>query len=141
MIILSNFVNVDPESNNWYRRISIFATTATKGVKIVGFKVPVGTFIYMPAIAVHHDTQVWGSDANEFNPYRFSGTKSHHLCGFFPFGIGTTICIGQNLAMVEAKVALAMILQWFEFTVSPSYVHAPMLLLSLQAQYGAQVIS
>ena len=113
---------------------------AAKDVKLAGLDVPAGTFIYMPTIAVHHDNQVWGGDANEFNPSRFSGTKSHNLGAFFPFGIGPTICIGQNLAMVEAKVALAMILQRFVFTVSPSYVHAPMLLLTLQPQYGAQVI-
>lgn len=113
---------------------------ATKDVKLGGIDIPAGTFIYMPTIAVHHDTKVWGSNANEFNPYRFSATKGHHLGSFYPFGIGPTICIGQNLAMTEAKVALAMILQRFEFTVSPSYVHAPMLLLSLQPQYGAQVL-
>lgn len=113
---------------------------ATKDVKLGGVDVPAGTFIYMPAIAVHRDTQVWGNDANEFNPYRFSATTGHHLGSFYPFGIGPTICIGQNLAMTEAKVALAMILQRFQFAVSPSYVHAPMLLLSLQPQFGAQVL-
>jgi hypothetical protein len=42
--------------------------------------------------------------------------------------------------MVEAKLALAMVLQGFAFDVSPSYVHAPMSVMTLQPQYGAQVL-
>ncbi|KAJ6803604.1 cytochrome P450 734A1 [Iris pallida] len=113
---------------------------ASRDVKLGGLFVPAGTFLYMPTLAVHHDVEIWGSDANEFNPSRFASTKGQHLGSFYPFGIGPNICIGQNLAMVEAKIAIAMILQRFTFTLSPTYVHAPMLLLTLQPQYGAQVV-
>ncbi|XP_072984118.1 cytochrome P450 734A1 [Typha latifolia] len=112
----------------------------TRDVKLGSLDVPAGTHIYMPTLAIHHDVEVWGADANEFNPLRFADGKGHHLGAFFPFGIGPTICVGQNLALVESKVALSMILQRFEFDVSSSYVHAPMLLMTLQPQYGAQVL-
>ncbi|KAG1327805.1 Cytochrome P450 734A1 [Cocos nucifera] len=112
----------------------------TKDTKLGTLDLPAGTQLYMPIIAIHHDAEVWGADASEFNPLRFAEGKGHHLGSFIPFGLGPTICVGQNLALVEAKVALAMILQRFEFVVSPTYVHAPMLLLTLQPQYGAQVL-
>ncbi|KAI4965181.1 hypothetical protein ZWY2020_055260 [Hordeum vulgare] len=76
----------------------------------------------------------------EFDPSRFADGKSYHLGAYFPFGIGPAICVGQNLAMVEAKLVLAMVLQRFAFDVSPSYVHAPMMVMTLQPQYGAQVL-
>ena len=42
--------------------------------------------------------------------------------------------------MVEMKVALAMIIQKYSFILSPTYVHAPMLLLSLKPQHGAKLV-
>jgi cytochrome P450 len=66
--------------------------------------------------------------------------RRYRLGAYFPFSLGPSICVGKNLAMVEAKVALAMILQRFAFVLSPSYVHAPVLMLNLRPQYGAQIL-
>ncbi|OEL35147.1 Cytochrome P450 734A1 [Dichanthelium oligosanthes] len=114
--------------------------TATRDIKLGKLDIPDGTRLDFPIIDIHHDHDIWGTDADEFNPLRFADGKSYHLGAYLPFGIGPTICVGQNLAMVEAKVVLAMTLQRFAFTVSPSYVHAPILAFTLQPQYGAQVL-
>ncbi|KAM0007805.1 putative 11-oxo-beta-amyrin 30-oxidase [Helianthus debilis subsp. tardiflorus] len=57
-----------------------------------------------------------------------------------PFGGGPKICIGQNLAIVEAKTAIAKVLQRFSFELSPSYQHSPSVVFSLPPQFGAQLI-
>ncbi|CAK7322506.1 unnamed protein product [Dovyalis caffra] len=91
--------------------------------------------VSIPLAAVHHDTDLWGDDPNEFNPMRFNESRKH-LATFLPFGLGPS----QNLTIFEAKIVLAMIMKDYSFVVSPTYVHAPMFFISLQPQYGAQIL-
>lgn len=104
---------------------------------------PAKTELLVPSVMIHHDKNLWGADANEFNPERFSegvskATNGEHI--FFPFSSGPRVCIGQNFAMIEAKMALAQILQRFSFQLSPSYAHSPRIVITLQPQHGAQLI-
>ncbi|XP_057968730.1 cytochrome P450 734A1-like [Malania oleifera] len=112
-------------------------------VQLGGCKIPQGTELLIPILAIHHDTTLWGQDANEFNPTRFAqgvGRAAKHPTAFLPFGLGARRCIGQNLAILQAKLAMAMILRRFSFDLAPSYQHAPTVLMLLQPQYGAPII-
>ncbi|KAK7401184.1 hypothetical protein VNO78_12505 [Psophocarpus tetragonolobus] len=95
--------------------------------KIGSISVPAGVEIYLPFIYLHYDDNYW-DNPEEFNPERFAegvSKASKDQIAFYPFGWGPRICIGQNFALIEAKLALAMILQHFAFQLAPSYTHAP----------------
>jgi PHYB activation tagged suppressor 1 len=108
-----------------------------------GCLIPRDTELLIPIMAIHHDARFWGPDAAQFNPARFAGGTARaakHPLAFVPFGLGARMCIGQNLARLEAKLTVAVLLQRFEMKASPNYVHAPTVLMLLYPQYGAPVI-
>nr|GEV51816.1 cytochrome P450 CYP72A219-like [Tanacetum cinerariifolium] len=127
-----------------YPGVSALYRMSTKETRVAGINLPEGTLVIMPILALHHDQDTWGEDALLFNPQRFShgvsNATSNGQVSYFPFGGGPRICIGQNFAMMEAKIALAMILQRFSFVLSPSYSHAPQSIITLQPQFGAHLI-
>lgn len=107
------------------------------------YTIPADTQVMLPVVMIHRDPKYWGEDANEFNPNRFAEGVSKATKGnliYYPFGWGPRNCIGQNYALLEAKLALVDILRNFSFEISPTYRHAPIVIFTLEPQYGAPLI-
>lgn len=101
--------------------------------------IPKGLSIWIPVLAIHHDEEIWGKDANEFHPERFAGRSFSLTRHFLPFAAGPRNCVGQAYAMMEAKIVLAMFLSAFSFTISNNYRHAPVNVLTLRPKHGVLV--
>ncbi|KAF8675959.1 hypothetical protein HU200_047459 [Digitaria exilis] len=110
----------------------VFSRRTYKEMKIGNVTYPAGAFIEIPILYIHHDPDIWGSDAHYFKPERFAdgiSKASKDSGAFIPFGWGPRICIGQNFALLER----------FEFQLAPSYTHAPHTVMTLHPMHGAQI--
>ncbi|KAL5997486.1 hypothetical protein ACLOJK_008416 [Asimina triloba] len=126
-----------------YPPITLLIRRACKEMQLGGVTFPTDMEFGLPIMHIHHDPELWGDDADEFKPERFTegiSKATNNQVAFFPFGWGPRICIGQNFAIIESKLALAMILQRFSFHLSPSYENAPYTVITLRPQHGAPLI-
>ena len=84
-------------------------------------RIPEGTAMLVSIWAMHTSPAIWGADAREFVPERFSRERSagRHAYAFMPFSQGPRNCIGQHLALNEAKVVLGSLLRAFSLRLAP----------------------
>ncbi|XP_020599577.1 cytochrome P450 714B3-like [Phalaenopsis equestris] len=121
----------------------VISREALRDIKLGTIQLPKGINIFIPVPTMHQNHDTWGADAYEFNPKRFE----HGVTGacrlpqtYLPFGAGPRTCLGQNFAMVELKIVLALILIKFSFVLSPNYKHSPMLRLIVEPEHGVGLI-
>ncbi|XP_043716838.1 cytokinin hydroxylase-like [Telopea speciosissima] len=127
------------ESLRLYPPASLLPRMAFEDIKLGELHIPKGLSIWIPALAIHHNEELWGKDVNEFNPERFAAKSFVPGRPFMPFAMGPRNCIGQAFAMMEAKVILSMLIARFSFTISKNYRHAPISVLTLKPKHGVQI--
>lgn len=82
----------------------------------------------VPAFLMNFSNPRWFDNPLEFRPDRWRGatgkvTSSHpkNPFIFIPFSAGQRNCIGQHMALVEAKIILSEFMKEFDFEVSADY--------------------
>ncbi|KAK4164076.1 cytochrome P450 [Cladorrhinum sp. PSN259] len=73
--------------------------------------------IYMCNAIAQRDTSVYGKDAHEFRPERWTSeeAKNYPASAYRPFERGPRGCIGQEFAMIEIKTILAIGVGRYDF--------------------------
>ncbi|XP_054708508.1 cytochrome P450 3A5-like isoform X2 [Uloborus diversus] len=109
------------ESLRLYPPIIFFVNREASTDVVYGkLKIPKGASIQVPVYFLHHDPTFW-NNPEEFNPDRFSpeNKKKHDSMVFQPFGAGPRNCVGMRFARMEAKMALAKLLQKYKLSPKP----------------------
>ncbi|KAJ7702762.1 cytochrome P450 [Mycena rosella] len=94
------------------------------GTPMNTISVPKGTLIHIAIAAANHNKQVWGADALEFKPERWTGGKADcvttNMCGIYgnsmTFIGGGRSCIGFKFSLLEIKALLCVFLRAFKFS-------------------------
>jgi unspecific monooxygenase len=82
-----------------------------------------GAWALVLATMLHRDPEVWGPDAERFDPDRFdaAAVRSRAPHSFKPFGTGARACIGRQFALHEATLVLGLLLRRYELRSDPGY--------------------
>jgi len=83
---------------------------------VVGqYSIPGGHNLLICPFALHRDKRFW-SEPEKFDPLRFTPDeiKKRPKFAYLPFGGGPRLCIGNNFALMEMQIVIAMLLQNFD---------------------------
>ena len=77
--------------------------------------IPAGSVLALSPYITHRNPKYW-DDPERFDPERMRETKAslRRPFAYFPFGGGPRLCIGHNMAMLEAQLIIGTVAQRFE---------------------------
>jgi cytochrome P450 len=104
------------ETLRLYSVVPVVNRVAEEDDDLGGVRVPAGTTVIMSLQGVHHRADVW-PDPLTYKPDRFLEKDFDENEGFkfLPFIQGPRNCLGQYLAMLEARVVLGTLVGKYEF--------------------------
>ena len=102
------------EAMRLYPPVPSVPREASRDVELGGYEVPAGTTVVASQWAVHRDGRFY-DDPAAFRPERWTDGLADRLPRFayFPFGGGPRRCIGEQFALLEAKLAVATLARRF----------------------------
>lgn len=128
------------ESLRLYPPLPLTMRESIEDDEIDGYHIPVGSLIFVNFYANHHNPDHW-TNPEGFDPDRFlpENSKGRHRFAFLPFSGGPRQCIGNNFALMEGAVVLAMVAQRFELDLVSGTRIAPHMIGTLRPEGGVPV--
>jgi beta-ring hydroxylase len=109
------------EAMRLYPQPPVLIRRALQDDVLDGFRVPAGSDLFISVWNIHHNPAYW-PEPDQFNPERFgpldrpTPNEVTEDFRYLPFGGGKRKCIGDQFALFESIVALAMLIRRFEFS-------------------------
>ncbi|KAI1616361.1 cytochrome P450 monooxygenase [Exophiala viscosa] len=104
----------------YYPSVLSTAREAVQDTIVAGHRIPKGTVLTLAPGMTNHDPELWGPDADEFDPERWmregcsntGGVQNNY--GFLTFLHGPRSCIGATFARAELACLVAAVVGRFE---------------------------
>ncbi|RYZ40518.1 MAG: cytochrome P450 [Myxococcaceae bacterium] len=119
----------------------VLGRTALASDRMSDFDVPAGTGVVAVPYVLHRHPEFW-EEPERFWPERFSREKEQSIPRFLyvPFGVGQRMCMGNNLALMEATLSLAMMVQRYRVSLVPGVPIVPKVGATYHVKGGLKVI-
>ncbi|NHC15796.1 cytochrome P450 [Motilibacter deserti] len=100
--------------------IWLYPRDAVEDDEIGGYRIPAGTHVFQVPFVTHRHPDLWERPTS-FEPDRFApdATAQRPRFAYFPFGGGQRQCIGNQMALLQTTLTLAMVLQRFRLDPTP----------------------
>jgi cytochrome P450 len=117
-----------------------FSRQALGEDRLSGYRIDQGHLVFIIPFVIHRRPSLW-PDPERFDPDRFSPERSagRHRFAYVPFGGGPRQCIGNQFALMEATIILAMISQRYRLDLVPGHPVEPQALITLRPRYGVKM--
>ncbi|MGF1505534.1 MAG: cytochrome P450 [Anaerolineae bacterium] len=110
------------ETLRLYTAAPIYARDVLADDEIGGYHVPAGAIVSLSPYLTHRHPAFW-EDPERFDPERFlpENEEGRHPYAYHPFGGGPRICIGNNFALMESHILMAMLARRFRAQLKPGH--------------------
>ena len=121
------------ESMRLYSPVWAVSREAAADDEIGGYAIPRGSTILLLPFVTHRHPDVW-PEAERFDPSRFEPEQAsgRHKGAYFPFLGGPHQCIGNEFAMLEMQLIVALVLRQFDLAPTPNLSIEPEASLTLR---------
>jgi cytochrome P450 len=109
-------------------------------IEIGGYTIPKGTTAMIAPWSLGRDAR-WYENPSQFNPDRWTAEFEAQLpkYAYIPFGGGPRVCIGNQFAMMEARLILASIAQNFSLSLKKGFSTEPVRAFTLRPSNGMKM--
>jgi unspecific monooxygenase len=111
------------------------ARMANAADRLGGVDIPGGSLVMMAPWVLHRHVRLW-KDPDAFIPARFLGEEPRRF-SFMPFGAGPRVCVGAQLALTEAVLVLAAMIQRFDVALADAVPVLPVAVIVTHPDHPA----
>jgi len=110
------------ETLRLYPPVAVIGRQALADDEIGGYAIPAGSAVMLSPYVTHRHPALW-PEPERFDPERFTPERcaTRPRFAYFPFSGGPRLCIGNEFALMEAQILLAMIVQHYRVDVAPGH--------------------
>lgn len=125
------------ETMRMYPPVPLLPRVTVEADQLGDYEIPANATLVMFFYGTHYNPNVWETP-DKFIPERFTPeqTKGRSQFAYLPFSSGPRKCIGDEFAMMEGVLAMAMMLQSYRVNLVPEHKVEPKLAITLRPTNG-----
>jgi cytochrome P450 len=139
LVALAYTWQVLQEAMRLYPPVWMMSRRALATFELGGYTIPQGTLLIVSPYFLHRHPAHW-PEPLRFDPARFAKSHGERAAGaYMPFGAGNRVCIGRLFAAAEATLALARLVQRYDFFRIDDEPVVPEALVTLRPRGGLRL--